>query len=128
MNFEAFLNQQDIGWDQALCSRISHNWGQANAFYCQQCGLPSDFARERNWLTKLVSELWTFGADHWKSHNQHVYGATDEETTMKLGTELDNAISALYASSAMVAPTDRHLFLLPSHIRLCHHNIVAQKL
>ena len=46
---------------------------------------------------------------------------------MKLSSEVGNAISSLNASSDKVAPTDHHLFLLPSHVCLCHHR-KAQKL
>jgi len=89
--------------------------------------LPSDSATEQNWTTKLVSELWIFGVDCWKSCNQYMYGATNEKTTMKLSSEVGNAVSALNASSDKVAPTECHLFLLPSHVCLCHHR-KAQKL
>jgi hypothetical protein len=34
--FEAFINQQDIGWDQAIQGRISVNWGKANASNCNE--------------------------------------------------------------------------------------------
>ena len=44
ITFEAFLNQQDIGWDQALLGRISNQWRKANAKYCQLQGLPQDTA------------------------------------------------------------------------------------
>ena len=34
--FEAFIDRQDIGWDQAIRGRISVNWWKANAFYCKK--------------------------------------------------------------------------------------------
>ena len=40
--FEAFLNQQDIGWDQAVRGRISILWGKANALYIRARALHND--------------------------------------------------------------------------------------
>ena len=51
--FEAFINQQDIGWDQAIWGRISVNWGKGNALaipalaivllFDENCGCLSNF-------------------------------------------------------------------------------------
>jgi hypothetical protein len=56
--FKAFINQQDIGWDQAIGGGISVNWGKKNALYCQARRLHSDLNIDDHWTTQLISDLW----------------------------------------------------------------------
>ena len=34
LTFQAFQEQQQIGWDQGIRGRWSKKWGQANGLYC----------------------------------------------------------------------------------------------
>ena len=68
--FEAFINQQDIEWDQAIRGRTSVNWGKANALYCQARRLHSDSNIDDHCKTQLISDLWDFRIGQWTSRNQ----------------------------------------------------------
>ena len=58
--FEAFIDQQDIGWEQAIWGHISFDWGKANAFHCKERFLHSDPTIDDQWTSALINELWSF--------------------------------------------------------------------
>ena len=125
--FEAFIDQQDIGWDRAIQGRISVNWGKANAFYCKERFLHSDPTIDDKWTSKLINELWNFVIGQWTSRNQFLYGVTDNEQIDILSKEADRIITQLYSQADRVSLSDKFLFQLPCQNRKSHHTI-PQKL
>ena len=97
--FEAFINQQDRGWDQAIRGRISVNWDKGNALYCQARRLHSDSNIDDYWTTQPISDLWDFGIGQWTSRNQFLYGATEDEQIDIIGQEADRIIAQLYSQA-----------------------------
>jgi len=88
--FEAFIDQKDIGWDQAIRGRISVKWGKANASYCKERFLYSNPTIDDQWTTsKLINKLWNFGIGKWTSRNQFLYGVTDDKQIDILSKEAD---------------------------------------
>ena len=72
--FQAFLNQQAIGWNQAIRGRISRQWGIANPKYCKSRGLAEEVSRTEQWTTNLVNILWKYGLECWRLRNQYCMG------------------------------------------------------
>ena len=96
--FQAFLNEQAIGWNQAIRGRISRQWGLANPKYCKSRGLAEEEFWAEQWTINLVSTLWQYGVDFWRATKQYLYGDTDKQQAEILRPDLDTLITYLYDS------------------------------
>jgi hypothetical protein len=95
LTFEAFVNQIDIGWDQAFRGRISKNWNRATREYHNERGLGEPQPQlQGSWSESVIRELWQIGTDCWIHRNEELYGKTEEEQLAKLMKEVDEKILA----------------------------------
>ena len=58
LTFQAFQEQQQIGWDQAIRGRWSKKWGQANGLYCISRLGQGDMGTHARWMYSLVKSMW----------------------------------------------------------------------
>jgi hypothetical protein len=125
---QGYLNQQDIGCNQALRGRISHQCSKANTRYCQIRGFLTEITCDIQWSSNLINDLWTFSFDCWNVRNKFLFGESDDEQIAILSTELDKNITKYYNNSDRgVHPNDRSLFPFPGVLRIKHHTL-RQKL
>eukprot|EP00957_Ditylum_brightwellii_P064830 4918464-Ditylum_brightwellii.AAC.1 len=54
----AVESQHDLGWNNCMKGRITKEWCEAQASYCQSFPKPKAFD-ERQWTTKLIKAIWT---------------------------------------------------------------------
>ena len=57
MTFEAYLNQKDIGWDQAFKGRVSKLCGVATVTHSKEKG-DRDGILAKKWSARVISSLW----------------------------------------------------------------------
>jgi hypothetical protein len=57
LTFEAYLNQMDIGWDQASKGRVSKLWGVATVMHSKEKG-DRDGVQAEKWSAWVISSLW----------------------------------------------------------------------
>ena len=63
LTFQAFQEQQQIGWDQAIRGRWSKKWGQANGLYCISRLGQGDMDIHTRWMYSLVKSMWQYEID-----------------------------------------------------------------
>ena len=89
LTFEAFVNQIDIGWDQAFHGRTSSKtWNRATRVYHNERGLgeqpqPQLMGSQLEWRF-VIKELWQIGTDCWIHQSEELYDKTEEEQLAKL--------------------------------------------
>ena len=128
--FEAFINQQDIGWDHAIRGRIIVNWGKES-----KCAiLPRKTATFRFkywWSLDNPANIWFMGlwdramdflqpsfCTEWQRMNRLIFLAKQEA---------DRNITQLYSQADRLTPSDRFLFSIPCQVRKSRHTL-SQKL
>jgi hypothetical protein len=79
LTFQAFQEQQQIGWDQGIRGQWSKKWGQANGLYCISRLHQGDMDIHARWMSSLVKSMWQYGIDQWIGCNEYIYGKTKEE-------------------------------------------------
>ena len=122
---QAFLNQQDIGWNQAVRGRISRQWGISNALqYCRERKIHHDDTRDEQLTTQLVvSSLWHYGMACWRFRNQFLYSENEtQQAVITMDTEVNTLVKHLYAMIEMINPHDSALFLLQAGLPKTSHS------
>ena len=111
LTFQAFQEQQQIGWDQAIRGCWSKKWGQGNGLYCI-CRLhQGDTDIHARWMSSLVNSMWQYGIDQWIGCIEYIYGKTKEEHQEKKNQEVDAQVRRIHQSDRnKVQQQDRHLF------------------
>jgi hypothetical protein len=79
LTFQAFQEQQQIGWDQGIRGQWSKKWGQTNGLYFNSRLHPGDMDIHARWMSSLVNSMWQYGIDQWIGNNEYIYGKTKEE-------------------------------------------------
>ena len=72
LTFQAFQEQQHIGWDQGIRGRWSKKWGQANGLYCISRLHQGDTDIHARWMSSLVNSMWQYGIDQWIGRNEYI--------------------------------------------------------
>ena len=89
LNFQAFQEQHQIGWDQAIRGQWSKKWGQANGLYCISRLQQGDTDIHARWMSGMVKSMRQYGIDQWIGHNEYIYGKTKEEQHEKKNQEIN---------------------------------------
>ena len=111
LTFQAFQEQQQIGWDQGIRGRWSKKWGQANGLYCTSRLGQGDMDTHARWMSSLVKSMWQYGIDQWIGRNEYLYGKTKEEQHKKKNQEINAQVQRIHQSDRnRVQQHDRHLF------------------
>ena len=119
LTFQAFQEQQQIGWDQAIRSHWSKEWGQANVFYCVSRLYQGDMDIHARWMSSLVKSMWQYGINQWIGCNKYIYGRTKEEEHEKKNQEIKSQVRRIHQSDRnKVQRQDRHLFDMSVTTRL----------
>ena len=58
--FQAFQEQQQIGWDQGIRGWWSKKWGQANGLDCISRLHQGDTDIHARWMSSLVNSMWQY--------------------------------------------------------------------
>ena len=87
--FQAFQEQQQIGWDQGIMGWWSKKWGQANGLYCISRLHQGDMDLHARWMSGMVKSMRQYGIDQWIGHNEYIYGKTKEEQHEKKNQEIN---------------------------------------
>ena len=67
---EAFIEQQDIGWEQALYGRILRQWAELVDYNSQGSGRNG----AQVWTGRAITLCWKFGLALWKVRNGMIHG------------------------------------------------------
>ena len=111
LTYQAFQEQQQIGWDQAIRGCWSKKWGQANGLYCISRMDQGDMDTHARWMSSLVKSMWQYGIDQWIGRNEYVYGKTKEDQLQKKNQEVNAQIRRMHQTDRkQVRRHDRHLF------------------
>ena len=97
--FQAFQEQQQIGWDQGIRGRWSKKWGQANGLYCISRLGQGDMDPHTRWMSSLVKSIWQYGIDQWIGRNEYLYGKTKEEQHEKKNQEINAQVQRIHQSN-----------------------------
>ncbi len=118
--YRAFLDQNKIGWGQAVRGQISREWARAQSTY-QTARYNSTESPSTKWAENMVFQLWKFGISRWIDRNEYIYGRTGQEKAHKRNSKINLKItSAFLFDRRKVRHEDSHLFDLPKEERLCH--------
>ena len=111
LTFQAFQEQQQIGWDQGIRGQWSKKWGQANGLYCISRLHQGDTDIHARWMSSLVKSMWQYGIDQLIGRNKYIYGKTKEEQQEKKNQEVDAQVRRIHhLDRNKVQQQDRHLF------------------
>ena len=109
LTFQAFREQQQIGWDQGIRGRWSKKWGQSNGLYCISRLHQGDTDIHARWMSGLVKSMWQYVIDQWICCNEYIYGKTKEE--QQENQEVNAQVRRIHQlDKNKVQRQDRHLF------------------
>jgi hypothetical protein len=112
------MEQNSIGWGQAIRGRLSKKWGEAHNAYITE-RYHAEPRVPNPWIAKLIFDLWQFSIARWISRNEFLYGKTDDEQTAKKTFEVDALIKYIFENDRnKILPFDQHLFDIPIEQRL----------
>jgi hypothetical protein len=72
----ALTEQKAIGWDNCMRGFISKRFQQ---IVNQDKANPLTAFESVKWTTQVIKLQWYHELDHWRTHNEAVHGATNEE-------------------------------------------------
>jgi hypothetical protein len=96
LTFQAFQEQQQIGWDQGIRGRWSKKWGQANGLYCISRLHQGDTDIQARWMSSLVNSMWQYGIDQLIGRNEYIYGKSKEEQQEKKNKEIHAQVKQIH--------------------------------
>jgi hypothetical protein len=82
---EAFEEQTELGWGQALRGRLSMKWSTAMVMYYQEV---DEHRREavpmgEKWMVNTIKALWEHSCSLWTSRNEFVHGKDEKSKREK---------------------------------------------
>ena len=114
----AYKKQNEIGWDQFLVGHISKAWSD---FYRLRIQSSDESEGKITAYTRnLISAIWTYTLNVWKSHNEAVHGKKNKYSNRDVKS-IQQCIIDIYDSlQDKVSEEEKWLFREESKIRITH--------
>jgi len=102
--FQAFSDQQKIGWDRFLEGFIASQWANIQQDYLTK--INETRSTGNSWATKLVQKLWGILHSVWNTRNEYIHNSENMIEIIHGGQHLQEAIRKEYEQGIQVLHKD----------------------
>lgn len=92
------------------CGCLAISWLQAHTLYFRECHLPAS-CKSDIIFPKTIHALFDLGANLWKNHNKHAFGATPKDQEQHKEIQLNLQITDAFLDADLLSRDDCKLLL-----------------